>query len=260
MTVIDPSRPKFPHFLQTRGIESAMSLSEDPESPRDPIEPSSPQLLGVVPLFPLPNVVLLPRAVLPLHIFEQRYRAMTAQALAGDRRIAMALLRTGWEKNYYGRPPIEPVVCVGRILSHERLEDGRYNLLLQGECRASVAHELASEALFRQAELHRLNEEQAMEIDLQELRGPMEKLLQTPPLAQLPLGQQLLQCLEQSLPTSDLADLLAFHLIDEVAFKQSLLAETNVRRRVEKTLGAVQRLLPSLSPVAGLARYPISNN
>src|SRR3982751_6181741 len=88
---------------------------------------------GLVPLFPLPNVVLFPRVVLPLHIFEERYKRMTAEVLRGDKRIAMALRRPGWEKDYYGQPAIEPVVCVGQILSHERLEDGRYNFLLQGE-------------------------------------------------------------------------------------------------------------------------------
>src|SRR5436190_22730846 len=87
--------------------------------------------LGVVPIFALPNVVLFPRAVLPLHIFEERYKTMTADALLGDKRIAMALLKPGWEKNYYQRPDIEPVVCVGRILAHERLAEGRYNFLLQ---------------------------------------------------------------------------------------------------------------------------------
>src|SRR5438552_2023140 len=92
-----------------------------------------PAKLDSVPLFPLPNVVLFPRAVLPLHIFEERYKAMTADALNGDRRIAMALLRPGWERSYYGRPQIEPVVCVGKILSHEKLPDGKYNFLLQGE-------------------------------------------------------------------------------------------------------------------------------
>src|SRR5215217_8938156 len=94
--------------------------------------------LGAVPLFPLPNVVLFPAAVLPLHIFEERYKAMTADALRGERRVAMALLRPGWEKSYYGRAAIEPVVCVGRILSHEKLVDGKYNFLLQGTLRARV--------------------------------------------------------------------------------------------------------------------------
>src|SRR3954451_1252177 len=93
--------------------------------------------LGVVPLFPLPNVVLFPRAVLPLHIFEERYRAMIADALNGQRQIAMALLKPGWERDYYSRPEIEPIVCVGQILTHEQLGDGNYNLLLQGSVRAS---------------------------------------------------------------------------------------------------------------------------
>src|SRR5580765_8502459 len=92
--------------------------------------------LSHVPLFPLPNVVLFPRAVLPLHVFEERYKAMTAQALSGDRRIAMALLKPGWEKSYYSRPAIEPVVCVGTILTHEKLPDGKYNFFLQGTARA----------------------------------------------------------------------------------------------------------------------------
>src|SRR6476646_9959598 len=92
--------------------------------------------LSAVPLFPLPNVVLFPRAVLPLPIFEERYKQMTADAIVGaedtgqSARIAMALFRPGWEKSYYGRPAIEPVVCVGRILNHEKLPDGKYNFLL----------------------------------------------------------------------------------------------------------------------------------
>src|SRR5947199_3253211 len=89
--------------------------------------------LSRVPLFPLPNVVLFPRAVLPLHIFEQRYRAMTADVLraGGERLIAMALLKPGWERDYYGLAAIEPIVCVGRILTHEELADGKYNFLLE---------------------------------------------------------------------------------------------------------------------------------
>src|SRR5687767_8134627 len=97
--------------------------------------------LDAIPLFPLPNVVLFPRAVVPLHIFEDRYKQMTADALAGDKRIAMALLKPGWEKYYYGRPAIEPVVCVGQILSWEQLDDGKYNFLLQGSLRARVVSE-----------------------------------------------------------------------------------------------------------------------
>src|SRR5260221_12416732 len=94
-----------------------------------------PRDLSAVPLFPLPNVVLFPRAILPLHIFEERYKTMTADALCGDRLIAMALLRPGWEKSYYQRPAIEPVVCLGKIVIHERIGSGKYDFLFEGRLR-----------------------------------------------------------------------------------------------------------------------------
>ncbi len=85
-----------------------------------------------IPIFPLPNVVLFPNVFLPLHIFEPRYRAMSAAALESDRIIGMALLRPGWERDYDGRPPVYAVGCAGLITHAERLGDGRYNIVLQG--------------------------------------------------------------------------------------------------------------------------------
>src|SRR3954471_21363862 len=96
---------------------------------------------GVIRLFPLPNLVLFPGAMQPLHIFEPRYRQMTVDALAGDRLIGMALPRPGWENDYVGKPAIHPVVCVGRILAEQRLADGRFNILLRGLRRARVVEE-----------------------------------------------------------------------------------------------------------------------
>ena len=86
----------------------------------------------IIPLFPLPNVVLFPGVFLPLHVFEDRYRAMTRDALAGDRIIGMALLRPGFEKDYEGRPPIYEVGCAGLITHSEPLPDGRFNIVLRG--------------------------------------------------------------------------------------------------------------------------------
>ncbi len=85
-----------------------------------------------IPIFPLPNVVLFPQVGLPLHIFEPRYREMVAEALAGDRLIGMVLLRPGSETEYEHRPPIYPVGCAGLITHAEPLNDGRYNIVLQG--------------------------------------------------------------------------------------------------------------------------------
>jgi len=59
---------------------------------------------GTIPVFPLPDLVFFPHATLPLHIFEPRYREMTEDALRGDRLIAMALLKPGWERAYDGNP------------------------------------------------------------------------------------------------------------------------------------------------------------
>src|SRR5438876_645259 len=95
----------------------------------------------LLPLFPLPNVVLFPNVFLPLHIFEPRYRAMVADALASDRMIGMVLLKPGWEAEYEGRPPIYPIGCSGVITHVERLKDGRYNLVLRGVERFRILQE-----------------------------------------------------------------------------------------------------------------------
>lgn len=199
--------------------------------------------LDAVPLFPLPGIVLLPRAVLPLHIFEFRYRQMTAHALQRDGRIAMALLRPGWEKDYHGRPAIEPAVCVGRIVSHEKLEDGKYNFLLQGELRAVVTHEYFDRP-FRYARLTPIVEPQVMEIDLSAERQRLTELFHTPPLAATPLAGQMRKFLSGPVSTSDAADITAFHFLEQVDLKQELLAEADPRRRVRRVIGALEAILP----------------
>jgi Lon protease-like protein len=95
-----------------------------------------------IPIFPLPDVVLFPHTLLPLHIFESRYRQMVRDCLAGDRRLAMALLRPGWENDYYGRPPIYSIAGAGEIIQHEELPDGRFNILLRGTMRIGITAEL----------------------------------------------------------------------------------------------------------------------
>lgn len=97
--------------------------------------------LQEVPVFPLPHVVLLPGALLPLHVFEPRYRKMTRDALAGRRLLAVARLKPGFENNYYGRPPIHLVCGVGEIVRHELRSDGCYDILVAGLVRAAIREE-----------------------------------------------------------------------------------------------------------------------
>lgn len=200
-----------------------------------------------MPLFPLPGVVLFPRAVLPLHIFEERYKKMTADALRADGQIAMALLAPGWEKHYYGRPAIEPVVCVGTIVSHERLVDGRYNFLLQGQTRARVIEEVdGGDEPYRQVRVEPLLEVDASEADLQDARRRLVELFARDSYASLPAGRQIRELLATSIPTPAIADVLAFNVLPEgqAALKQELLAEGDVRRRVERIVEAVAALRP----------------
>src|SRR5437870_1819833 len=137
-----------------------------PSSGEGPAADTAAALFESVPLFPLPNVLLFPRAILPLHIFEERYKTMTADALAGPKQIAMALLKPGWEKDYYHAPAIEPVVCVGTILTHEHLPDGKFNFLLQGQSRATILREVSSppDSPYRTADLEVLVEPTVLEI------------------------------------------------------------------------------------------------
>src|SRR6266404_347720 len=104
---------------------------------------------GVARLFPLPNLVLFPHVMQPLHIFEPRYRQMTADALSGDRYIAMVLPMPGWEDSYEAAPPLHPVACIGRIIAEQLLDDGRYNILLRGLARVRIVKEIHCKKMYR---------------------------------------------------------------------------------------------------------------
>ncbi|MCI0529916.1 MAG: LON peptidase substrate-binding domain-containing protein [Nitrospira sp.] len=109
----------------------------------------------IVPVFPLPTVVFFPKTYLPLHIFEPRYCEMVRESLKGDQVIMIALLKEGWENNYYGNPEIYPVGCVGKIVKSQDLEDGRYNILLYGLVRVRIKEPIY-EKNYRQAWVEQL--------------------------------------------------------------------------------------------------------
>ena len=103
-----------------------------------------------VPVFPLAGALLFPRSQLPLHIFEPRYRAMTRDAMAGDRLIAMVQ-----PKDHEEPPGLFEIGCIGRIGSCEELDDGRFNLVLDGLSRFRIAREAEVETLYRQVDADR---------------------------------------------------------------------------------------------------------
>ncbi|HEX4125802.1 MAG TPA: LON peptidase substrate-binding domain-containing protein [Tepidisphaeraceae bacterium] len=192
-----------------------------------------------VSIFPLPNIVLFPHAVLPLHIFEERYKEMTAHALAGDQLIAMALLQPGWEKNYYGVSAIDPMVCIGKIISHEQLPDGCYNLLLLGASRARVVRETRHRP-FRIAETEIIPACSASEPQLAEMRDRLSAIFERGAFATTPIARQFRQMFADGVATADVADLIAFNFLDDIPLKQQLLAESDAESRIAQLLSALE--------------------
>ena len=100
-----------------------------------------------LPIFPLPGAILFPALQLPLHIFEPRYRELVGSALAKDRLIGMIQPQRSSEGS-----PLYEIGCVGRIGDVEALEDGRYNIVLEGVSRFKLVRELEVATAFRQVE------------------------------------------------------------------------------------------------------------
>jgi len=100
----------------------------------------------VIPVFPLPGAILLPRGQLPLNIFEPRYLNMIDDAMAGDRIIGLIQPAGGPAQ----LPSLTAVGCAGRITSFAETSDGRYLVTLTGVCRFRLASELSSQTPYRQ--------------------------------------------------------------------------------------------------------------
>lgn len=103
-----------------------------------------------VPIFPLAGALLFPRTQLPLHIFEPRYRAMVRDALAGDGIIAMIQPKDEKEP-----PALFEIGCLGKIVGSEELEDGRFNIVLEGLSRFRLRHEADVTTPYRQIDADR---------------------------------------------------------------------------------------------------------
>lgn len=216
------------------------------------------QFSGKSRLFPLPNLVLFPRVMQPLHIFEKRYREMLEDALATDRFITMALLNPGWEKNYEGRPAVHSMACLGRITTHFRLADGTYNVLLLGLRRVRIVRELEPKRLFREAQLEICEDfyppqEAPRHSALQhQIREGLIQLLPRLP----EVHEQLDQLLENDVSLGMLTDVLSYTLDIDLCEKQALLEEVNVYNRAEILLKHLTTLTGNCTCEKAVEKFP----
>ncbi len=219
------------------------------------------QFGNVCRLFPLAGVVLFPHAVLPLHIFEPRYRQMTRDALAGDRLVSVvqALPRSGDPDPQ--RPTIESIGCLGKILLHEELPDGRFNFLLLGCVRVRLTREFAEDGtLYRQADASIVEDEGPTDDRIGKASAAMliERFLSLSEKGP-PVDPDLAALLTGDLPLGVLTDILAHALVLPPQVKQSLLDECRVDRRaaaLSKLLQTLQGATPGPSSGGGRRPYP----
>src|SRR5947209_4848792 len=200
---------------------------------------------GTARLFPLPNVVLFPHVVQPLHIFEPRYKQMAAEALAADRLVTPVLLRPGWEDQYDARPPLHPVACLGRVVAEQKLPDGRYNLLVRGLSRLQIRSEVADSRPYRTARAELLTDGPLPTLPAAKI---LRKQLADKVLPRFAAGaprDQLTELFRGELPLGALCDILGFALPFPVEHKQALLELLDVTHRTGRLLALLDALVPS---------------
>ncbi|MFI4860173.1 MAG: LON peptidase substrate-binding domain-containing protein [Phycisphaerales bacterium JB063] len=198
-------------------------------------------------LFPLNQCVLLPHTTAPLHIFENRYRAMTRDALDSAGLIAMAVLdRNTCDPSSPTPPRIRPHVCVGYIVQHDRFPDGRYNILLQGVARAALREEVEPDpGGYRRAVLRPI-EQNAMEIDLETQRQTLDRLLADAALKQLAGVSAVQNWSTPELPTAALTDLAWNTLSRDREERYGVLSEPCPIRRADRLITMLRQTRKTL--------------
>ncbi len=196
---------------------------------------------GRIKVFPLPSVVLLPGGMLPLHIFEPRYRDMVNDALATDSVFAMAHLEIG-ERPMGGAPKLASMLCVGVVMMHESSEDGRINLVLQGVTRAVLKNELPQSKLYREVEVDVVTE--PANIDDAQLRNALLELI-----ARIPVEAATELAQMTSLKTGgSLADVVASAVIGDVDRRLELLQQTDAESRIRSVTDDLMEFVARVKP------------
>jgi uncharacterized protein len=199
-------------------------------------------------IFPLPNVTLFPGALLPLHVFEPRYRELLREALAGRRVLAIARLKPGFEPDYEGRPPVFDVCGVGGVESWSEREDGRFDIALRGLARARIIEELPARRAFRQVRAERIVEpvvDPALVAAWQMKLGSLWERLSP----HLPAPVRDLKALTSGTDdVSRYADRLAAAIVADPEASQQLLGEADPAERLRLLTSRVQELVDALSP------------
>lgn len=200
---------------------------------------------GIIPLFPLSTVVFFPNTLLPLHIFETRYKYMINEVMKSEKIVGMALLKPGWEASYYGNPDVFDVAGMGRIVSSESFEDGRINIVLYGLKRVRIL-EIMKDMPYRLARVEIVENKHSASDEI--YRGKIEELIKKWNFALTNEKQKAHRVnINTRLPLDSLTDALATLVFSNVFEKQLLLEEPSVEKRAEVIIRELQTRLEIIS-------------
>ena len=225
------------HRRPARGINLRMTDAEKVE-----------QALSCLPIFPLPGAVLLPQALVPLHIFEPRYRKMTRDCIENLGVLALAQISPASLQLGEDPPRVEPVIGVGVLSQVEALPDGRFNIAIKGVLRARIVEELHGGEPYRTVRAIVLHDdprdgpgdEQRSHAAAEQLQRLLLALCSARPG---PGAKALAQLMAKAQGPGQLADLIGGALIDGAGPRQLVLEATSVEERLGRVSEAVVALL-----------------
>jgi len=199
-----------------------------------------------VPIFPLPDLTFFPYTMLPLHIFEARYRAMVTDCLARDKRMAVVGLKPGFEDAYEGKPPVFQVAGIGRILRWDRLANGRYNILLKGEARVRIDREMPSDTLYRVVAATPLEETGGESAGVAELVARVTgRCLGILKAVKRPTDE--MEAALRDVAAGTLCDQVASAVVPDASVRQRLLEELDIEKRLGMLAAALDDLYTQLT-------------
>lgn len=196
----------------------------------------------LAPVFPLPGAVLFPKVLLPLRIFEPRYKAMLREVLDSQGWLAMAHLRGARELDEEGHPDVFPVVGLGRLVNYQKADDDSFKVVLLGEHRARVKGWLQVTP-FPVARLERVAELEPETGERDDLRGRLRcRLREFIPRS---VDSQVLTLLDRTIRECEeigpLVDLIAYHFLRSPLEKQRLLEVASAVDREALLLDILER-------------------
>ena len=193
-----------------------------------------------IPVMTLPNTVFFPQALLPLHIFEPRYREMLRDVLASDRLFAVAHLDSARPENSELIEPLHHVASIGIVRACQKGDNDTSNLLLQGICRVEVK-EIIREEPYRIIAVQPITTTAGTHhAELEILRLEVMRLLNLRRRLGTPAPKGMTQFLESIEDIDTFADIAAFNLCEDSALKQVLLETLETRRRLQLFAAALK--------------------